>query len=575
MKNNWIRLCFALALILCGIGLLAMGAETPLAVADTSTTAEDVPVTIAVLSNDTGLADIPITVSISTAPTDGTATINAGNTITYTPNTDFNGTDSFSYVVQDTDGDTSEALVTVTIGSVNDAPTAEDDFVITPEDTPVSLTLEVSDPDVDPYYPEGHPLQFAIVSGPAHGTISGDLSDVTYEIPHTASVSLTYTPAAGYVGSDTIIYSVTDLFGESTTAMLSIDVGESLDIGYLSGRWTGFITFESQTFSITALRSTLTTVYRLGSFRIQGDTTWLDDSLSTVVLTASFPLGEMSIRSSLSFDANTANLFNYWQTVTQFDLFEISLANTFYLSDIQTSSYNRVVARWEVADISFSSTTTFAGCDFSFTSEVVTARWNWALCDIDLDARLNIDCEGFEQVSLTMRDIPILSQELFGFGIYLQSITSFTTTSKEVEATIICKSDWIDCFKVLCELIGDGMSIDGISLYGVQFQTALPGGIEVRSDTSLVDAKNSSITGYSDYFERLRIWGPAESCCGSPGRWEIRTYFQSTHTTLFDWGMTTVALDIVITDSIRFHTGLSIRSTEPTWEWTGGWDIRW
>ena len=559
---------------MCGIGVATVG-DTPLAVADTETTAEDVSVTIDVLLNDTGLGDTPITVSLSTAPAEGTALINADHTITYTPNSDFSGEDSFTYVVQDDDTGSSEAQVTVTIGSVNDAPVAEDSFAITPEDTSVSLTLEASDPDVDPYYPEEHPLQFLIISGPAHGTIDGDLSDVTYEAPHVASVALTYTPAAGYAGSDSLIYSVTDVFGASTTAMLSIDVGEPLDVGYLSGRWTGSITFESQTFSITALRSTLTTVYRLGSFRVQGEITWLDDGLSSVSLTASLPLGEMSMRSSLSFSSGTPNLFNYWQTVAQFDLFDVSLANTFYLANTQTNSYNRVVARWDVADISFSSTTTFAGCDFVFDSEVATARWNWASCDLDLDARLSISCEGFEQIALTIRNIPILSPELVGFGIYMQSITTFTTTSKEVAATITCRSDWLDCFKVLCELIGDGMSIDGVSLYGVQIQADLPGGVEFRSDTSLVDEKNSSITGYSDYFERVRLWGPTESCCGSPGRWEIRTYFQSTHTTLFDWGMTTIALDIVVSDSIRFHTTLSFRSTEPTWEWTGGWDIRW
>ncbi|MCK4356279.1 hypothetical protein KAW44_04280 [Candidatus Bipolaricaulota bacterium] len=188
---------------------------------------------------------------------------------------------------------------------------------------------------------------------------------------------------------------------------------------------------------------------------------------------------------------------------------------------------------------------------------------------------MSITCEGFDEISFTARDISILPPELIGFGIYLRLEITFTTTSKELTTTLTCKSDWLDCFRILCEVIGEEMSIEGISLYGVQFEASFPGGIGFRSDTSLSEAKNSSLTGYSEYFERVRLWGPAESCCGTPGRWEIRTYFQSTHTTLFDWGMTTASLDLVLSDSIRFYTKLSFRSSDPTWEWTGGWDIRW
>lgn len=120
-----------------------------MAVDDTATTAEDIPVTIDVLANDTGLGDVPITVSLSSAPAEGTASVNPDNTITYTPNADFNGTDSFSYQVKDNDGETSTGLVTISVTPVNDAPVAVDDFFTTPQDTPVSIVLKATDPEVD------------------------------------------------------------------------------------------------------------------------------------------------------------------------------------------------------------------------------------------------------------------------------------------------------------------------------------------------------------------------------------------------------------------------------------------
>jgi len=574
MNKNWNRWWVVFGFILFGIALSGVGA-IPIAVDDTAITTEDIAVIIDVLANDTGLEDIPITVSLSSAPAEGTISVNADNTITYTPNADFHGTDSFSYLVRDSNLESSEARVTVTVEPVNDAPVAVDDFVITPEDTPVSLTLKASDLDVDPYYPEDHPLQFVIVSGPTHGALSGDLIDIIYETPHTAYVSLTYTPTAGYVGSDSITFSVTDLFGASTTALIQIEVGGDREVGYLSGRWIGSLTMEGQTFSFTALSTTLTTVYVIGSFRVQGDATWVDDSFSSLRFSANFPLGELSIRSSLAFDPMGPDYFQYWQTTTRFDLFDIGFTHTFYLTDTQTTSYNQFVATGQIEDVSLTSTTKFTGLSFSFDSAAISARWNWATCDLDLDARLSITCEGFDEISFTARDISILPPELIGFGIYLRLEITFTTTSKELTTTLTCKSDWLDCFRILCEVIGEEMSIEGISLYGVQFEASFPGGIGFRSDTSLSEAKNSSLTGYSEYFERVRLWGPAESCCGTPGRWEIRTYFQSTHTTLFDWGMTTASLDLVLSDSIRFYTKLSFRSSDPTWEWTGGWDIRW
>ena len=171
---------------------------------------------------------------------------------------------------------------------------------------------------------------------------------------------------------------------------------------------------------------------------------------------------------------------------------------------------------------------------------------------------------------------PLPPQDPIGIGIFLRVETTFSLTSKDLDATIYCQSDWFDCFRVLCEVIGgDGLSTNGVSIYGLQFQTTFPGGVSVRTDTSFSEEKNASLTGYSDYFERFRLSGPTESCCGSPGRWQIRTYFQSTSTTLFDWGMTSISATEVLTDAVRFSIGLNFRAAAPIWQITIGWQVNW
>jgi hypothetical protein len=99
----------------------------PVARDDAAATDRNVPVTITVVANDTASTGsiVVSTVAVIGGPGHGTAHALADGTVTYTPATDFVGTDSFSYVVTDTAGETSNtAMVTVTVRAVNRAPVA-------------------------------------------------------------------------------------------------------------------------------------------------------------------------------------------------------------------------------------------------------------------------------------------------------------------------------------------------------------------------------------------------------------------------------------------------------------------
>ena len=97
----------------------------PVAVDDSSTTDEDIAISIAVLSND-DLGDEPTTITAVSQGAKGSVVIDPGaTTVTYTPNPNTTGGDGFSYTITDVDLQTSTAIVSMTVTAINDAPIAD------------------------------------------------------------------------------------------------------------------------------------------------------------------------------------------------------------------------------------------------------------------------------------------------------------------------------------------------------------------------------------------------------------------------------------------------------------------
>jgi VCBS repeat-containing protein len=185
--------------------------DAPVANDDEASVPEDSSVTIPVLGNDYDVDGDPLSVSIVSGPTHGWATVNPDGTITYTPNPDFCGTDSFTYQACDPSGACDTATVTIHVTCVNDAPVARDDTYTTNEDTP----LVVAKPGVlgNDYDVDGDPLTSVLVSGPAHGTLALNPDG-----------SFTYTPAENFCGEDSFIYKAYDGSLYSNVATVRITV---------------------------------------------------------------------------------------------------------------------------------------------------------------------------------------------------------------------------------------------------------------------------------------------------------------------------------------------------------------
>jgi uncharacterized repeat protein (TIGR01451 family) len=174
----------------------------PVAVDDAYATTAGVAASLAVLGNDSDANGDALTAILVGGPGHGTLTLNADGTGTYTPTPGWVGTDTFTYRVSD--GSATSALATVSV-KVNGAPVAVDDTATTP--TGVAATIGVRGNDSDP---NTDPISLSAVTAPAHGSVVID-----------AGGTVTYTPAAGFAGSDSFDYTITD---GSLTATATVTV---------------------------------------------------------------------------------------------------------------------------------------------------------------------------------------------------------------------------------------------------------------------------------------------------------------------------------------------------------------
>jgi hypothetical protein len=184
----------------------------PIAVADTLTTIEDSPGLINVLANDNDTDGNLLTILSVTQGTKGSVITNGGPTITYLPNTNFNGTDSFVYRIGDGQGGFATNTVSVSVVPVNDQPQCAADFYDTHQN--VSLTLKVADLLTNDLDIDGDPLTLTSVSNP---TAAG--SKLTW-----TNTTILYSPPANFSGTDAFNYSANDGHGGSGSALVNIKV---------------------------------------------------------------------------------------------------------------------------------------------------------------------------------------------------------------------------------------------------------------------------------------------------------------------------------------------------------------
>ncbi len=187
--------------------------DAPITAGDTYTTNEDSTlVTGNVLANDTDVEGNTLGIAWYSQPEHGSVSFNGDGTFTYTPDTNYNGTDNFTYTITDGRGEPQTENITINVNAVNDAPTARNIQLVTGEDDSITTgNLLNSVYDVD-----GDTLTITDFSQASHGTVVSN-EDGTF----------TYTPDHRFDGTDSFTYTVSDEDGETTTATVYVEVEDN------------------------------------------------------------------------------------------------------------------------------------------------------------------------------------------------------------------------------------------------------------------------------------------------------------------------------------------------------------
>ena len=184
---------------------------------DSAVTDEDTPIAIDVLANDTDIDGADATLVSATDGANGTTSVNTETgVVTYTPNPDFNGVDTFTY----TNSEGNSEVVTVTVNPVNDMTVVNPDSAVTDEDTPIAIDVLANDTDID-----GADATLVSATDGANGTTS----------VNTETGVVTYTPNPDFNGVDTFTYTNSEGNSEVVTVTVNpVNDAPSIDDGTIS-----------------------------------------------------------------------------------------------------------------------------------------------------------------------------------------------------------------------------------------------------------------------------------------------------------------------------------------------------
>jgi hypothetical protein len=266
---------------------------------DESTTA-GAPVTVDVLSDVTaGSAPVnPATVTVVNAPADGTAVVQSDGSIIYTPTAQYTGGDSFTFTVADTLGDVSAAgTVALTISHAT-PPTAANitSPVLSGEPTAINVLSSVT---------SGAPLvpsSVKVVTAPANGSAVVN-----------ADGTISYTPTAGYLGTDTFTYSAGNSnLDTSNTATVSVNVGTSISNAKGSAHSLTFTDAAGGLETITLNKGTADIFFTgTGSLTVAGTKATVTGAgldLGSITLTGTTKASTLGIKGSVKTPATLAGI---------------------------------------------------------------------------------------------------------------------------------------------------------------------------------------------------------------------------------------------------------------------------
>jgi VCBS repeat-containing protein len=182
--------------------------DAPVANDQLVTTPEDIAVQFMLVGSDAD--EQTLTYTVTTVPNNGMLVVN-NNQLTYTPNTDYFGTDTLTFMVSDGELDSNIGTVTINVTPVNDEPIDQNESITITNPNDVSI-IDVITNAIDP---DGDELSVVSASS-EHGTVI--IND---------DGTLSFIPDEGFTGETTITYTISDGNGGTYTAEVTVTVAET------------------------------------------------------------------------------------------------------------------------------------------------------------------------------------------------------------------------------------------------------------------------------------------------------------------------------------------------------------
>ena len=180
--------------------------DTPVAITSSATVNEDAAITIDVLKDATDIDGDSLTINAITQASNGVVQI-SNNQIIYTPNQNFNGTDTFTYTITDGNGGQITKSITVSVNPINDTPVAITNSATINEDSTVTINVLDNATDID-----GDSLTIAAITQASNGVVQ------------ISNNQIKYTPNQNFNGTDTFTYTISDGNGGQITKSITVSV---------------------------------------------------------------------------------------------------------------------------------------------------------------------------------------------------------------------------------------------------------------------------------------------------------------------------------------------------------------
>lgn len=180
----------------------------PLAISTTVATNEDEQINGNLMPSVSDAEGGEFTFTTLQSPMHGNLQWQESGSYTFTPENNFNGTDTFTYGVCDNGNLCDEASVTITINALNDAPAIGSETSEVNEDETLTQNLATNDSDA-----ENDAISYALIQAPTNGVASISSTGI-----------FTYTPATNFWGVDTVTYEACDALNACSQGVLTISI---------------------------------------------------------------------------------------------------------------------------------------------------------------------------------------------------------------------------------------------------------------------------------------------------------------------------------------------------------------